>query len=100
MESTGLFQLELNQQGVTMKNTLIAAALFCSSAVVAAPININTASASEIAGSLNGIGTHKAQAIVKYRDQNGPFNKPEDVTLVKGIGQSTYDRNKKDILLK
>ena len=84
----------------TLSLTLIAAGLFCSSAAIAAPININTASASEIASSLNGIGAHKAQEIVNYRDQNGPFSKPEDVILVKGIGHSTYDRNKKDILLK
>ncbi|MBC8212901.1 MAG: helix-hairpin-helix domain-containing protein [Gammaproteobacteria bacterium] len=80
--------------------TIIAAGLFWSSLASASPININTASATEIASSLNGIGAHKAQAIVNYRDQNGPFNRAEDVTLVKGIGHSTYDRNKKDILLK
>lgn len=80
--------------------TIIAAGLFWSSLASASPININTASATEIASSLSGIGAHKAQAIVNYRDQNGPFNRAEDVTLVKGIGHSTYDRNKKDILLK
>ena len=40
------------------------AALLTSSAAMAAPVNINTASASEIAEALNGIGLSKAQAIV------------------------------------
>jgi competence protein ComEA len=38
------------------------------SIAMAAPVNINTASATEIADALNGIGLSKAQAIVDYRD--------------------------------
>ena len=40
----------------TMLSLAASAALFCSSFALAAPVNINTASASEIAEALNGIG--------------------------------------------
>ncbi len=49
-------------------NTLAAlAALVISSVTSAAPVNINTADAAEIAAALNGVGLNKAQAIVDYR---------------------------------
>ena len=80
--------------------TALAAAFLFSTPVFAAPVNINTASASEIAESLQGIGQNKAQAIVEYRNNNGPFNDAVDVVQVKGIGNATYDRNKADIRVK
>jgi competence protein ComEA len=36
---------------------------------------------------------------VKYRTEKGLFKTVEDLTNVKGIGQKTVDKNKKDILL-
>lgn len=56
-------------------------------------ININTASAEELA-SLNGIGKAKAEAIVAYRQQIGEFKSIEEITLVKGIGPAILDKNK------
>ncbi len=48
-------------------------------------VNINTASAAELAG-LNGIGDAKAKAIVAYREKNGPFKAVDDLNNVTGIG--------------
>ena len=48
-------------------------------------ININSATVSEL-DSLPGIGPAKAQAIVDYRDQNGPFRTIDDLLNVPGIG--------------
>ena len=48
-------------------------------------ININSATAAEL-DSLSGIGPAKAQAIVDYRDQNGPFQTVDDLLNVPGIG--------------
>lgn len=75
---------------------LLAACVF---GVQAAPVNINSASAEEIAKALNGIGLAKAAAIVEYREKNGSFKTIEDLALVKGIGNRTLEKNKNDILL-
>lgn len=74
--------------------------LFCSSLGLASPVNINTASAADIAAALNGIGIVKAKALVAYRQTNGMFNHAEHIIHVKGIGKATYEKNKDDILVK
>ena len=48
-------------------------------------VNINTASATELAG-LKGIGDAKAKAIIEYREKNGPFKTVDDLRDVRGIG--------------
>jgi competence protein ComEA len=54
-------------------------------------INLNLAEA-WLLDALPGIGPERAQAIVDYRNQNGPFRRTEDLLQVEGIGQSTLDR--------
>ncbi len=76
------------------------AALAVSTVTSAAPVNINTANATEIAEALNGIGMSKAQAIVDYREAYGLFNQADEIVFVRGIGDSTYENNKSDILVK
>ncbi|MBE1160082.1 ComEA family DNA-binding protein [Dyella acidiphila] len=65
----------------------------------ASPVNINTADAATIAKSLDGIGLSKANAIVAFREEHGPFKSVEELTQVKGIGQATLQRNHDAILL-
>ena len=55
-------------------------------------ININTATADELM-SLKGIGEKKAKAIVDFRENNGPFQQPEDIIKVPGIGSKTLETN-------
>lgn len=55
-------------------------------------VNINTASAVELE-KLKGIGKKKAQLIVEYREQYGSFKTAEELTDVKGIGQSILQAN-------
>ncbi|MGB5327138.1 MAG: helix-hairpin-helix domain-containing protein [Gammaproteobacteria bacterium] len=76
------------------------AALAISSVTAAAPVNINTADAAEIADALNGVGLSKAQAIVDYREAYGLFSQANEIVFVRGIGESTYENNKSDILVK
>jgi competence protein ComEA len=56
-----------------------------------AMVDVNTATQSELE-SLKGIGPTKAQAIIEYRKQNGPFKRLEDLENVKGIGKATVDK--------
>jgi len=67
--------------------------------LLAGPVNVNTADADTIAAALNGIGPAKAQAIIEYREKHGPFKTPEDLSLVKGIGDRTVEINLADILV-
>lgn len=58
-------------------------------------ININTASLEELL-TLTGIGESKAKAIIEYRKEN-KFEVIEDIMKVSGIGQSVFDKIKKNI---
>lgn len=51
-------------------------------------ININTASRAELE-TLSGIGPVRAQAIIDYRNANGPFRTVEQLIDVPGIGPAT-----------
>lgn len=76
--------------------SLLAAIAFASlslSAFAGKPVNVNTATAVELADSLDGIGEAKAQAIVAYRTKNGAFKSADQLTEVKGIGLKTVEKN-------
>lgn len=70
-----------------------------SSLLYAAQVNINTADADTLSSELSGIGQSKAEAIVAYREQHGPYKQLEDLTNVKGIGIATIEKNKPRITL-
>lgn len=55
------------------------------------PININTATAAQL-DTLPGIGAKKAEAIIEYRENNGPFLKIEDIKNVSGIGDKIFEQ--------
>ena len=56
-------------------------------------ININTASAVALT-QLKRIGPKLSERIVEYREKHGPFERPEDIMQVKGIGPKTFELNK------
>jgi competence protein ComEA len=62
-------------------------------------VNINNATLEELT-TLNGIGDKVAARIIAFRKANGPFQKPEDLMMVKGIGQKLFDKNKDRIVVK
>ncbi|WP_246258455.1 helix-hairpin-helix domain-containing protein [Kroppenstedtia pulmonis] len=59
-------------------------------------VNINTAEAGELE-ELQGIGPAKAAAIIQYREENGPFQSPEDLLNVPGIGEKTLENLKEQV---
>jgi competence protein ComEA len=63
----------------------------------AGPVNVNTADATMLAQELDGIGPAKAQAIVEYRQKNGPFRAPEDLLKVQGIGERVLEQNRPNL---
>ena len=65
--------------------------------IVAGKISINKATKEELM-TLPGIGESKAEAIIEYRKLN-PFNTIEEITNVKGIGKSIYEKIKDNISL-
>jgi len=79
-------------------STLAAIAVLSIPALVfGGQVDINTADAETISAELNGIGLSKAKAIVEYRTKHGPFASAEDLSLVKGIGERTVEKNLSDI---
>ena len=59
-------------------------------------VNINTADKEKLT-SLKGIGESKAEAIISYREANGPFSDITELMNVDGIGQKTFE-NIKDMI--
>ena len=59
-------------------------------------VNINTADKERLT-SLKGIGESKAEAIISYREANGPFSDITELMNVDGIGQKTFE-NIKDMI--
>lgn len=57
-------------------------------------VDINTADAARLAEVLKGIGEAKAEAIVDYREANGPFESIDELVEVKGVGRRTVDNNR------
>ena len=75
------------------------AVLLTAPAWAAEGVNINTASAEEIAAALNGVGVAKAEEIVRYREEHGAFAHADELVNVKGIGLRTVDKNRELIIV-
>lgn len=56
-------------------------------------VNLNTADLQSLCA-LPGIGDALAGRIIAYREEHGPFARPEDVMRVSGIGQGKFDAMK------
>lgn len=61
-------------------------------------ININTADEAQLT-TLTGIGATRAQAIIAYREENGPFAAIEEIMNVQGIKEGTFAKIKDEIVV-
>ncbi len=61
-------------------------------------VNINTASRDELM-TLNGIGESKADSIIRYREENGPFQDIRDIMNISGIKEGVFNKIKEDITI-
>jgi competence protein ComEA len=64
----------------------------------AAKVNINTAGKEQLMD-LPRIGEKIAERIIEYREKNGKFKRPEDIMKVKGIGEKTFKKFEKRIVI-
>lgn len=82
-----------------MKRVALAVLLFfLLSAAAYAAVNINTATKEELI-TLPGIGPVKAEAIIQYRQEKGPFKQLDELKEVYGIGDKLFSGIKNDIIL-
>jgi competence protein ComEA len=58
-------------------------------ATAAAPVNLNTATAEQLA-TIPGVGAKTAERIIEYRQKNGAFKKVEDLMNVSGVGEKSF----------
>lgn len=79
-----------------MKQLLLALVAWLASSVACAAINLNTATKDELVA-LPGIGPSKAQAILDYRNQHGPFRSVDEIRKVKGIGEKLFAQIKPEL---
>ena len=83
-----------------LRNLLLVFVLaFALPAMATAQVDINNADAKTLAESLSGVGLVRAEAIVAYRNANGPFQRVEDLAKVKGIGKKTLESNRDAIVI-
>ena len=61
-------------------------------------VNINTADETQLT-TLTGIGATRAQAIIAYREENGPFAAIEEIMNVQGIKEGTFAKIKDEIVV-
>ncbi|QWG29774.1 competence protein ComE [Bacillus mycoides] len=63
-----------------------------------AKIQINAASKEQLE-KITGIGSRKAESILKYREEHGPFQKIEDLLEIDGIGAKSLEKIKDQIII-
>ena len=75
------------------KKTLLALCLLIPTLLFAETININTADKESLMSAIKGVGEKRAEAIIAYREEHGPFKSLEELADVKGVGPSVVESN-------
>ncbi|MFQ5468978.1 MAG: ComEA family DNA-binding protein [Gammaproteobacteria bacterium] len=77
-----------------IKTAVLVGLLAASMCAFAVQIDINSANAEKLALVMKNVGKVKAAAIVKYREENGPFVSIDELINVNGIGARTLEINR------
>jgi competence protein ComEA len=86
--------MELLKKCILVFSLILPATLYAGGAV-----NINTAD-KETLMSIKGLGERRAEAIIQYREKNGPFTNIDQLAEIRGIGQSLIDDNRDALAVK
>jgi competence protein ComEA len=82
------------------KKTLLALCLLIPTLLFAETININTADKESLMSAIKGVGEKRAEAIIAYREDHGPFKSIEELANVRGVGPSIVESNMDNLSLK
>lgn len=78
----------------TFRLLFAALLLAISQLAMADTVDINSADAQTLAVAISGVGQARAEAIVAYREQHGPFQSVDELMQVSGVGPATLERNR------
>jgi len=93
MKAQNLFIAFITLLVLSLGNTAVADDMGTEPSQDPLTVNINSASAETIAENLLGVGLSRANAIVAYRQNYGPFYSAEELSAVRGIGMTTIEKN-------
>ena len=82
------------------RKALLAVCLLIPTLLFAETININTADKETLMSAIKGVGEKRAEAIIAYRDDHGPFKSIEELANVSGVGPSIVESNMDNLSLK
>lgn len=57
----------------------------------AKPLDLNTATLEQLE-QLPGVGPNTAQAVIRFREKSGPFNRVEDLHSIHGISKARFEK--------
>lgn len=82
-----------------IKTLMIIACLSTPALISAQTININTADQAMLM-EISGVGERLSDAIISYREENGPFKSVDELANVHGIGPVLINKNKDRLVVK
>ncbi len=82
------------------RKALLAICLLIPTLLFAETININTADKETLMSTIKGVGEKRADAIIAYREDHGPFKSIEELANVRGVGPSIVESNMDNLSLK
>ena len=90
--------MENMKKGIFATVIALSTILFATILIAGEPVNINTAD-KEVLMSVKGIGERRADAIIEYREQQGPFKSVDQLANISGISQALVETNRETLMV-